>query len=78
MNFLIKTAFKLIFLLVIGVVGYNLFGGTDDEKAKSKEVIDEVKGAGVAIYGLLKSEKKKFDEGKYDEVGDNLESTFKK
>lgn len=78
MNFLIKTALKLVFLLIIAIVGYNFFWGTAEEKENSKKIFNQVKELGGDFYGLLASEKSKFDEGKYDEVADKLESTFKK
>lgn len=75
MRFLIKIAL----LLVVGVVIYNYFFGTPEEKEQSKEVIHTATEAGKAVwsfgkeaFNLLRSEKKKFDAGKYDEAVDNV------
>ncbi|NUO02488.1 MAG: hypothetical protein HUU01_17930 [Saprospiraceae bacterium] len=68
---------KLAALLVIGILLYNYFFGTTEEKAQSKEIFTEAKDLGKAAWGLLKSEKEKFDEGKYDEAVDKVGGLFK-
>ncbi|MFN7119685.1 MAG: hypothetical protein ACK4TA_23015 [Saprospiraceae bacterium] len=81
MRFLIKVAL----LLVAGVVIYNYFFGTPEEKEQSKKVINTAKDAGKAVwsfgkeaFGLLRSEKKKFDAGKYNEAVDNVGNLYDK
>lgn len=75
---MIKSLLKLLVVLVIGILIYNLFLGTDEEKQGAKKIVGEVKDVGVAVSDLLKSEKQKFDKGKYDKavdkVGDVLSS----
>ena len=61
-----KSILKLALILVVGILIYNYFLGTDEEKQQSKEIFTEVRDLGKAAWGLLKSEKEKFDEGKYD------------
>lgn len=71
---MIKSALKLLAVLVIGILIYNLFLGTDEEKQGAKRIVGEVKDVGVAVKDLLKSEKEKFDKGKYDKAVDKIES----
>lgn len=67
-----RSILKLALILVVGVLIYNYFLGTESEKEQSKEIFSEVKDLGKAAWGLLKSEKEKFDEGKYDEALDKI------
>lgn len=67
-----KNLFKLLLVLVVGILIYNYFFGTPEEKETSKEIFSEVRDLGKATWGLLRSEKQKFDEGKYDEAIDKV------
>lgn len=69
---MIKNALKLLAILVVGILIYNLFLGTDEEKQGAKKIVGEVKDVGVAVKDLLKSEKEKFDKGKYDKAIDKI------
>ncbi len=69
---MIKNLLKLLALLVVGVLVYNYFFGTPEEKETSKEIFSEVRDLGKATWNLLRSEKQKFDEGKYDEAVDKV------
>ena len=69
---MIKNLLKLLVLVVVGVLVYNYFFGTPEEKETSKEIFSEVRDLGKATWGLLRSEKQKFDEGKYDEAVDKV------
>ncbi len=73
---MIGKIIKLGILVVIGLVGYNYFLGTPEEKEKSKEIIGKVADIGKAGVGLIKEEVAKFKEGKYDraldKIGDGL------
>ena len=73
---MIKNLLKLGALLVMGILIYNYFLGTPDEKATSKRIFGEMKDVGAATLDLLKSEKQKFNEGKYDEALDKVKSLF--
>lgn len=73
---MIRTVLKLGLILVVGILIYNYFLGTPEEKASSEKIFSEVKDLGVAAWGLLKSEKQKFDEGKYDEALDKVGNLF--
>lgn len=61
-----KTIIQLAVVLVVFLLVYNYFMGTSEEKETSKEIFKELKDVGVAVKDLLKSEKEKFDAGKYD------------
>ena len=74
---MIRSVIKIGVLLVVGIVFYNYFLGTPEEKAKAKSTISKAKEAGKVIGGalldlgkdgvaLLKEEREKFREGKYD------------
>ncbi|MBI5913897.1 MAG: hypothetical protein HY842_00850 [Bacteroidetes bacterium] len=69
---MIKSLLKLLVVLVIGILIYNLFLGTDEEKQGAKKIVGEVKDVGVAVKDLLKAEKEKFDKGKYDKAVDKV------
>lgn len=69
-----KSLIKLALLLVVGILVYNYFLGTESEKEQSKEIFSGVKDLGKAAWGLLKSEKDKYDEGKYDGALDKIGS----
>jgi predicted RNase H-like nuclease (RuvC/YqgF family) len=69
---MIKSILKLLAILVVGILIYNYFLGTPEEKSTSQKIFKEFKDVGVAVTGLLKSEKEKFDEGKYDQALDKI------
>lgn len=71
---MIKSLFKLLIILVVGILIYNLFLGTEEEKQGAKKIVGEVKDVGAAVSDLLKSEKQKFDKGKYDKAVDKVGS----
>ena len=73
-RFIITTAF----FLVIGLLSYNYFFGTAEEKEQAQEIFSkgaEVVGAGT---DLLKSEYQKYEDGKYDEALDNINNLLSK
>jgi len=71
---MIGKLIKLGILVVIGLVGYNYFLGTPEEKEKSKEIIGKVTDIGKAGVGLIKEEVAKFKEGKYDRALEKIQS----
>jgi len=70
---MIKSLLKLLVVVVIGVLIYNYFFGSPEEKQTSKEIFSDVRDLGKATWGLLRSEKQKFEEGKYDEAVNKVE-----
>lgn len=73
---MIKSVLKIGLMLVAGILVYNYFFGSPEEKAQSKEIFSEVKDLGKAAWGLLKTEKDKFDDGKYDDALDKIGGLF--
>ena len=63
-----KSILRLLVIVVVAVVVYNYFFGTIEEKQQSEKIFNEVRDLGRSAWGLLKSEKEKFDEGKYDDA----------
>ncbi|MBL7796955.1 MAG: hypothetical protein JNJ90_10665 [Saprospiraceae bacterium] len=63
-------------VLVAGILIYNLFFGDASEKKQAKEVIGKAGDALGATWNLLKSEKQKFDAGKYDQALDKLSGAY--
>lgn len=73
-----RSIIKLGLLLVAGILVYNYFLGTPEEKQQSKEIFHKGKELTKSAISLLKSEKNKFDEGKYDGALDKLGNLFGK
>jgi len=71
-----KSLIKLALLIVVGVLGYNYFLGTPEEKASSEKVFNQVKAVGKSIGDLVKQEKQKFADGKYDKAFDKLGDVY--
>ncbi len=69
---MIKSLFKIGLLLVVGILGYNYFLGTPEEKAQSKEILGKAKDIGAASINLVKGEIQKFKSGKYDKALDKV------
>lgn len=69
---MLRSLIKLAIFLVAGILVYNYFFGTAEEKAQSKEIFSDVKSLTKSAVGLVKSEKEKFNEGKYDEAVDKI------
>lgn len=74
---MIKSVLRLAVILVIGVIVYNYFLGSPEEKAKSKEIIGKTVDIGKAGVGLLKEEYQKFKDGKYDQAIDKVGNLLK-
>jgi hypothetical protein len=70
---MIKSAIKIGLLLIVGIVAYNLFFGTEQEQEQSKEIISDVKDFSKSAWGLLKTEHQKYKDGKYDDAVDKID-----
>ena len=75
---MIRTLFKLGLLVVIGLVGYNYFFGTDVEREQSREIVGKVGDLGKDAWNLLRGERQKLREGKYDDALDELDGLYGK
>lgn len=67
-----KWLIRLLIFLLILIIGYNYFFGNKEEKESSEQIVTQVKSLGKTLGGVLKSEKEKFDSGKYDEALDKV------
>lgn len=68
---------KLAVVVVLGVLAWNYFFGTEEEKAQSAKTFGQMKEVAVSVGELAKSEKEKYDAGKYDAALDKLGETYK-
>lgn len=68
---------KLAIVAIVGVLAYNYFFGSAEEKAQSTKVFGQVKDVAVSVGELAKSEKEKYDTGKYDAALDKLAGAYK-
>jgi len=75
---MIGKIIRLGLVLVFGILVYNFFLGDPSEKENARKIFGEIKEVGVAVKDLVKSEKQKFDEGKYDEALDKVGNVFQK
>ncbi len=75
---MIKSILKVGLLLVVGILGYNYFLGSPEEKAQSKEILNKAADVGKAGVGLLKEEIGKFKSGKYDDALDKVGNALNK
>ena len=69
-----RRILSLAVMVIIGVLIYNSFYGKEEEKQEVQEITSELKDVGSMIKDLLKSEKEKFDSGKYDDIVDKLKA----
>ena len=73
---MIRSLLKIGALLVAGILIYNFFFGTDAEKEQSRKVFGQVRGVVVSVGDLLKTERAKFDAGKYDGALEKLGDAY--
>lgn len=73
---MIKTILKLGFFVVVGLLGYNYFFGDETEKAQSREIVGKARDLGKDALDLLKSERQKMKEGKYDDALEKLDGVY--
>lgn len=71
-----RTLFKVALLLIVGLLGYNYFYGTVEEKEQSRVIVGKVKDLGADAWNLLRSERTKMKEGKYDGALDRLDALY--
>ena len=73
---MIRTLLKIGALLVVVLLGYNYFFGDETEKAQSREIVGKVGDLGKDAWNLLKSEREKMREGKYDDALEKLDGLY--
>lgn len=69
---------RLGLLVIVVILGYNYFFGDEQEQAASKKIFGQVKEVVVSVKDLLKSEKEKFNTGKYDKALAKLGEAYKR
>lgn len=67
---------RLGIFIVVAILGYNYFLGDEVEKEQSREIVGKAADLGKDAWNLLKGEKEKFQEGKYDGAVDQLKSLY--
>ena len=72
-----RTLLKLALLLIVGLLAYNYFLGSPEEKEQSRVIVDKARDLGSEAWKLLRTEREKMREGKYDAALDRLESLYK-
>lgn len=72
-----RSLIKIALLLVAGILVYNFFFGTNEEQENSKKVFGQIRGVVVSVGQLLKTEKEKFNAGKYDAALDKLGEAYR-
>ncbi|HAD15112.1 MAG TPA: hypothetical protein DCF33_22030 [Saprospirales bacterium] len=72
-----RSLIKIALLLVAGILAYNYFFGTNEEQENSKKVFGQLRGVVVSVGQILKTEKDKFDAGKYDAALNKLGEAYK-
>jgi len=63
---------KWALIIVIGLLVYNYFYGTEQEKKQSEEIFTKTKEIGQSIVGFVSDETQKVKDGKYNDVIDNI------
>lgn len=74
---MIRTLLKVAAVAIVAILVYNRFFGTDEEKTQSKKIFGEMRDVVVSVGQLIKSEKAKFDAGKYDAALDKLGDAYR-
>lgn len=73
---MLSRLIKLVLLIVVILIGYNYFFGDEEEQQQSQEIIDKSKEMGSALFEFVKSESERIQEGKYNDVIDNISAAI--
>lgn len=65
-------------ILITAIVVYNRFWGDSSDKERSQKVFGEAKELFHSVADVVKSEKQKFESGRYDQAVDNIGNLFEK
>jgi len=68
---------KYVIVIIAAIVVYNFFFGTSTEQDNSRKIFGEVRTVIGSVADLVKSEKTKFDAGKYDAALEKLGGAYK-
>jgi hypothetical protein len=73
-----RSIFKVALLVVAGVICYNYFFGSTVEKEQSRRIFKGVGNVFGEVRDLVRTERKKFDAGKYDTALDKMGNVIDK
>jgi hypothetical protein len=73
---MLSSLFRLAFMIIVGVVVYNYFFGSPTEKATSNKIFGEVRGVFGSVRDLVKTEKEKYEAGKYNQAIDKISNVI--
>ncbi len=74
---MVRSLLKLAAVLIAGILVYNFFFGTSTEKENSRKVFGQMRDVVVSVGDLVKSERSKFDAGKYDAALEKLGGAYR-
>ncbi len=63
---------RFLIIVIAGAVAYYYFWGNEPEKEKAQTIVDNTTELVSSLTTFLKSEKDKYDEGKYDKFFDKV------
>lgn len=75
---MIRSLLKLVLLAVVCIVIYNYFFGSATEKEQSRRIFKGVGNVFTEVRGLVRSEKDKFDAGKYDAALNKMQDVLQR
>lgn len=73
---MIKRLLTLAVICIMGLLAYNSFFGTAEDKANIKKFTSELKDVGKVLGDILKNEKVKFDAGEYNQALQQIGDKF--
>ncbi len=74
---MVRKLLKLAAVLIVAILVYNYFFGTSAEKENSRKVFGQMRALVVSVADLVKSERAKFDAGKYDAALEKLGGAYR-
>ncbi len=75
---MVRSLLKLGSLLVVCIIGYNYFFGDSAEKENARKIVGQGKEVLGSVRDLVRSEREKYDKGKYDTAIDKVGNVFDK
>ena len=75
---MIRALIRFALLAVVCIVIYNYFFGNESEKATSKRIFKGVGSVFTEVRGLVRSEKEKMADGKYDVALNKMQDVIEK
>ncbi len=75
---MIRSLIKFALLAVVAILGYNYFFGSTAEKENSRKIFGEVNVLFGSVKDLVRSEREKYDAGKYDNAVNKVDDILGK